>query len=74
VLYFSKTIAKNHLSEIDPKELNLLVEQCLVFAESQALAQRTRYMADWIKKLSINLPVPAKLSLIPIILLPTSTA
>jgi hypothetical protein len=46
------TIAKNYLSEIEIKELNLLVEQYLAFAESQALAQRPMYMADWSKKLN----------------------
>ena len=34
------TIAKNYLSEMEIKELNLLVEQYLAFAEAQALAQR----------------------------------
>jgi hypothetical protein len=46
------TIAKNYLAEIEIKELNLLVEQYLAFAEAQALAQRPMYMADWIKKLN----------------------
>jgi hypothetical protein len=46
------TVAKNYLSEIEIKELNLLVEQYLAFAESQALAQRPMYMADWSKKLN----------------------
>ncbi len=46
------TIAKNYLTETEIKELNLLVEQYLAFAESQALAQRPMYMADWIKKLN----------------------
>ncbi|MEO6837405.1 MAG: virulence RhuM family protein [Ginsengibacter sp.] len=45
-------IAKNYLSELEIKELNLLVEQYLAFAESQALAQRPMYMADWSKKLN----------------------
>jgi hypothetical protein len=46
------TVAKNYLTEIEIKELNLLVEQYLAFAEAQALAQRPMYMADWIKKLN----------------------
>lgn len=46
------TIAKNYLSELEIKELNLLVEQYLAFAEAQALAQRPMYMADWSSKLN----------------------
>lgn len=46
------TIAKNYLSEMEIKELNLLVEQYLAFAEAQALAQRPMYMADWSNKLN----------------------
>ena len=45
------TIAKNYLSEIELKELNLLVEQYLAFAETQALQQRPMYMKDWAGKL-----------------------
>lgn len=44
-------IAKNYLNEIEIKELNLLVEQYLLFAESQALQQKVMYMRDWMKKL-----------------------
>ena len=44
-------IAKNYLDEIELKELNLLVEQYLVFAESQALQRKVMYMRDWMKKL-----------------------
>ena len=44
-------IAKNYLSEAELKQLNLLVEQYLAFAEAQALAQRPMYMRDWVKKL-----------------------
>jgi hypothetical protein len=46
------TIAKNYLSEMEIKELNLLVEQYLAFAEAQALAQRPMYMSDWSSKLN----------------------
>ncbi len=46
------TIAKNYLSELELKELNLLVEQFLAFAEAQALAQRPMYMVDWSNKLN----------------------
>ena len=45
------TVAKNYLNELEMKELNLLVEQYLVFAESQALQQKVMYMRDWMKKL-----------------------
>lgn len=46
------TIAKNYLKEDELKQLNLLVEQYLAFAEAQAQAQRPMYMKDWIKKLN----------------------
>jgi hypothetical protein len=45
-------IAKNYLTEPELKQLNLLVEQYLAFAESQALAKRPMYMKDWIAKLN----------------------
>jgi hypothetical protein len=44
-------VAKNYLNEMEMKELNLLVEQYLVFAESQALQLKVMYMRDWMKKL-----------------------
>ena len=44
-------IAKNYLSELEMKRLELLVEQFLSFAELQTLEKRPMYMADWIKKL-----------------------
>ena len=44
-------IAKNYLTAAELKQLNLLVEQYLAFAESQALAKRPMYMKDWIAKL-----------------------
>jgi hypothetical protein len=46
------TIAKNYLNEHELKELNLLVEQYLAFAEAQAFAKRPMYMSDWVKKLN----------------------
>ena len=45
------TIAKNYLTLDELKQLNLLVEQYLSFAESQALQRKVMYMKDWIKKL-----------------------
>ncbi|MCX4282921.1 MAG: virulence RhuM family protein, partial [Alistipes sp.] len=44
--------AKNYLTEDEMKDLGLLVEQYLAFAESQARRQIPMYMADWIKKLN----------------------
>ena len=46
------TIAKNYLSEDELKQLNLLVEQYLAFAQAQAQAKKPMYMKDWIKKLN----------------------
>ncbi len=46
------TIAKNYLTEDELKQLNLLVEQYLAFAEAQAQAKKPMYMKDWIKKLN----------------------
>ena len=45
------TTAKNYLTLDELKQLNLLVEQYLSFAESQALQRKVMYMKDWIKKL-----------------------
>ena len=44
-------IAKNYLDEFELKQLNLLAEQYLVFAESQAMQRKVMYMTDWMKKL-----------------------
>lgn len=44
-------IAKNYLSEIELKRLNLLVSQFLDYAEFQALEQRPMKMQDWIEAL-----------------------
>jgi len=44
-------IAKNYLSEIELKRLNLLVSQFLDFAELQALEQRIMKMSDWVEEL-----------------------
>lgn len=45
-------IAKNYLEEDELVQLNLLVEQYLAFAESQARAKKPMYMNDWVKKLN----------------------
>ncbi len=44
-------IAKNYLSEEELNALNNLVEQYLIFAESQAKRRIPMYMKDWIEKL-----------------------
>ena len=44
-------IAKNYLSEIELKRLNLLVSQFLDFAELQALEQKSMKMEDWVRAL-----------------------
>lgn len=44
-------IAKNYLTEIELKRLNLLVTQYLDYAEFQALEMREMRMADWVKAL-----------------------
>jgi hypothetical protein len=46
------TIAKNYLNTEELEQLNLLVEQYLAFAESQAKLKKPMYMKDWIKKLN----------------------
>jgi hypothetical protein len=46
------SIAKNYLSEEELKDLNLIVDQYLSFAELQARARKPMYMKDWIKKLN----------------------
>jgi len=43
--------AKNYLTELELKKLNLLVEQYLSFAELQSIEQRPMYMKDWFEKL-----------------------
>ena len=45
------TVAKNYLTLDELKQLNLLVEQYLSFAESQAMQRKVMYMKDWTKKL-----------------------
>ena len=46
------SIAKNYLTEDELKDLNLIVDQYLSFAELQARNRKSMYMADWIKKLN----------------------
>jgi len=53
-------IAKNYLTEQELKQLNLLVEQYLAFAEMQAMNNEVMYMRDWIAKLNDILTINKK--------------
>jgi len=55
VLKSDAETAKNYLNEEEVAALKLLVEQYLVFAESQALAHKPMYMKDWINRLGLIL-------------------
>ena len=46
---------KNYLDETELQNLNLIVEQYLAFAETQALNHRVMYMKDWVEKLDMLL-------------------
>jgi hypothetical protein len=46
------TIAKNFLTEPELKQLNLIVDQYLSFAELQAQQRKPMHMADWARKLN----------------------
>jgi hypothetical protein len=48
------SIAKNYLSKDELKELNLIVDQYLSFAELQARNRNPMYMSDWIKNSMIS--------------------
>lgn len=52
MLKYVNIVAKNYLSLDEIKQLNLLFEQFLAFAESQAHQRKVMYMKDWIKKLN----------------------
>jgi hypothetical protein len=45
------SIAKNYLEEEEMRQLNLIVDQYLSFAELQARQKRPMHMADWVRKL-----------------------
>jgi len=53
-------VAKNYLSEMELKKLNLIVSLYLDFAELQAMEGSPMKMADWIKKLDEFLKVSEK--------------
>ena len=44
-------IAKNYLAEEEMRQLNLIVDQYLSFAELQARQKKAMHMQDWVKKL-----------------------
>jgi hypothetical protein len=44
-------VAKNYLEELELKQLELLVEQFLVFAELKTVERKPMYMRDWARKL-----------------------
>ena len=46
------SIAKNYLTEDELKDLNLIVDQYLSFAELQARVRKPMYMKNWISKLN----------------------
>lgn len=46
---------KNYLDEAELRNLKLIVEQYLAFAETQALNHRVMYMKDWVEKLDMLL-------------------
>ncbi|MGH1335128.1 MAG: virulence RhuM family protein [Aureispira sp.] len=53
-------VSKNYLTEFELKELNLLIEQYLAFAEAQALNKKPMYMRDWINRLNAILTLNEK--------------
>ena len=53
-------IAKNYLTENELKELNLVVDQYLSFAELQAMNRKSMTMQDWINKLDSFLKLNEK--------------
>ena len=54
------TVAKNYLSELELKKLNLIVSLFLDFAELQAVEEQPMKMVDWIIKLDEFLKVSKK--------------
>lgn len=53
-------VGKNYLNEDEMKQLKLIVEQFLAYAEMQAMAQKPMYMRDWIEKLRLILTMNEK--------------
>jgi hypothetical protein len=45
-------VAKNYLTDDELKQLNLIVDQYLSFAELQAQQKKPMHMADWVRKLN----------------------
>ena len=57
---FDIGVSKNYLDERELKELNLLTEQYLTFAETQAFQQKPMYMNDWVNRLNAILTLNEK--------------
>lgn len=53
-------IGKNYLNEKEIGQLKLIVEQFLVYAEVQAMAEKPMYMRDWVQKLRLVLTMNEK--------------
>ena len=53
-------IGKNYLNEKEIGQLKLIVEQFLVYAEVQAVAEKPMYMRDWVQKLRLVLTMNEK--------------
>lgn len=51
---------KNYLNEDEMKQLKLIVEQFLAYAEMQATQQKPMYMRDWAQKLRLILTMNEK--------------
>jgi hypothetical protein len=45
------SVAKNYLEEEEMRQLNLIVDQYLSFAELQARQKKPMHMSDWVRKL-----------------------
>lgn len=53
-------VGKNYLHEEEIRQLKLIVEQFLAYAEMQATAQKPMYMKDWVQKLRLILTMNEK--------------
>ncbi|GAD04511.1 toxin Fic [Porphyromonas crevioricanis] len=52
--------SKNYLNEEEMRQLKLIVEQFLAYAEMQAIAEKPMYMRDWAQKLRLILTMNEK--------------
>lgn len=53
-------VGKNYLKEDEIKQLKLIVEQFLAYAEMQAMSEQIMYMRDWVEKLKMVLTMNQK--------------